>query len=212
MQQNSFGSGSIREQVRDDEIWSKSMKEDKILPELVLSYYLMPRHLKQCFSYCSVFPKGYGLNNVILIQFWMAHGVLQSNENEEPESIGMRYINELRSRSFLQNFDQDFDFLYFQMPHDVHELATKIAKNECFVIGHPNSFYSSNRSWRHLSVVDASAVREESSSRNKLMRSILFFGMRPSQSVVESCISSFPNLRVLDLRNYGMEVLPGSIA
>jgi len=64
--------------VRDNEIWKLKQKEDDILPALKLSYDQLPLHLRQCFAYCSIFPKDYKL-----ISFWMAHGLLQSSDKNE---------------------------------------------------------------------------------------------------------------------------------
>ena len=76
--------------IRDNEIWNLEQKEGDILPALKLSYNQLPFHLKQCFTYCFVFPKDYNFNNVHLIQFWMAHGILQSpaNESQKLEDVG----------------------------------------------------------------------------------------------------------------------------
>ncbi|XP_075636978.1 putative disease resistance protein RGA1 [Castanea sativa] len=71
--------------VRDNEIWLLEQKEGDILPALKISYNQLPFHLKQCFAYCSLFPKDYGFTNIDLIQFWMAHGVLQSPKDENVE-------------------------------------------------------------------------------------------------------------------------------
>ena len=88
--------------IRDNEIWHLEQNEGDILPALRLSYNQLPLHLKQCFAYCSLFPKDYEFFSIELIQFWMAHGALQSHENKELEDIGDLYIKELLSRSFFQ--------------------------------------------------------------------------------------------------------------
>ncbi|KAI9161296.1 hypothetical protein LWI28_016096 [Acer negundo] len=171
---------------------------------LKLGYDLLPPYLKQCFVCCSVFPQYHGFNNITLIQFWMAHGLLQSDDkNEEPESIGMRYINELRCRCLFQDFEQNFDFITFKMHELVHRLAGIIAKNERIIM-------DSRKQYRHISVKYVDDVKTFLGS--KMTRSILFFEMiSSSHSLIISCISMHPNLRVLDLRNSDTEVLPESI-
>ncbi|KAK4837193.1 hypothetical protein QYF36_003525 [Acer negundo] len=194
--------------VRDNIKWLET--ETETVSVLKLGYDLLPSHLKQCLIYCSVFPKDHDFNNITLIQFWMAHGLLQSDdENEEPESIGMRYINELRWRCLFQDFEQSFYFLTFKMHQLVHDLARKIAQNECFIIDFPRA---NGTAYQHISVVDADHVVLETLFGSKMTRSILFFEMiRLSQLLIGLCISQFPNVRVLDFRNSDMKVLPESI-
>uniref|UniRef100_M1BR49 Blight resistance protein SH10 n=1 Tax=Solanum tuberosum TaxID=4113 RepID=M1BR49_SOLTU len=45
------------EHVRDSEIWKLPQDESSILPALQLSYHHLPLDLRQCFTYCAVFPK-----------------------------------------------------------------------------------------------------------------------------------------------------------
>ena len=119
--------------VRDNEIWNLEQKEGDILLALRLNYNQLPFHLKQCFAYCSLFPKDYVFTNLQLIQFWMAHGILQSpvNENQELEDVGDLYNKELLSRSFFQDLDvQQICFDTFKM----HDLVLSIAKGECSVV------------------------------------------------------------------------------
>ena len=80
--------------VRDNEIWNLEQKEGSILPALQLSYNQLPFHLKQCFACCSVFPKDHQFVSFELIYHWMAHGILQSHENQELEDVGDFYIKE----------------------------------------------------------------------------------------------------------------------
>ena len=123
--------------MRDNEIWHLKQNEGDILPALRLSYTELSFHLKQCFAYCSLFPNDYEFKSSLMVQFWMAHGLLQSpnNENQELEDIGDLYIKELRSRSLFQDVYEEALFYYtFRMRDLVHDLALSIAKSECSIV------------------------------------------------------------------------------
>ncbi|TYI34671.1 hypothetical protein ES332_A03G025100v1 [Gossypium tomentosum] len=119
------------EVVRDSELVKLKQKENDILPALKLSYDHLPWHLKQCFAFCSVFPKDFEFGHHRLTQLWLANGFLQSPfENEEPEDIGNRCIQELLSRSFFQQYEDYLLFTKFKMHDLVHDLALSVAQNE----------------------------------------------------------------------------------
>ena len=123
------------ESMRDNEIWNLEQKESDILPALSLSYNQLPFHLKQYFAYCSLFPKDYEFKSVELIEFWMAHGILQLHENQELEDVGNLYIKELWSRSYFQDVDmRNFLYYTFKMHDLVHDLALSIAQGECSIV------------------------------------------------------------------------------
>ncbi|KAL4606111.1 hypothetical protein ACB092_09G079300 [Castanea dentata] len=195
--------------IRDNEIWNLEQKEGDILPALKLSYNQLPFHLKQCFAYCSVFPKDYNFNNRLLIQFWMAHGILQSpaNESQELEDVGDLYIKELLSRSFFQDFQQSISLNYTFKMHDlVHDLALSIAKGECSVVTKKSTLAAEVC---HLSFLENG---QEVTTLEKLskVQTIIFITEQPA-SLLEACIARFKYLRVLDLSKSSFEVLPSSI-
>ncbi|XP_075639650.1 putative disease resistance protein RGA1 [Castanea sativa] len=195
--------------IRDNEIWNLEQKEGDILPALKLSYNQLPFHLKQCFAYCSVFPKDYNFNNLLLIQFWMAHGILQSptNESQELEDVGDLYIKELLSRSFFQDFQQSISLNYTFKMHDlVHDLALSIAKGECSVVTKKSTLAAEVC---HLSFLENG---QEVTTLEKLskVQTIIFIIEQPAP-LLEACIARFKYLRVLDLSKSSFEVLPSSI-
>ncbi|WKA06732.1 hypothetical protein VitviT2T_024619 [Vitis vinifera] len=91
--------------VRNNDIWKLEQKEGDILPALRLSYEQLPSYLKCCFAYCSIFPKDEVLNNLSLVCMWSAQGLIEpSKKKQELDDIGNRYIKEMLSRSFFQDF------------------------------------------------------------------------------------------------------------
>ncbi|KAJ4978934.1 hypothetical protein NE237_009714 [Protea cynaroides] len=53
-------------------------KETEWLFVRELSYNHLPSHLRQCFTYCSIFPKDYKIEKEQLVHLWMANGFIQS--------------------------------------------------------------------------------------------------------------------------------------
>nr|XP_023891380.1 disease resistance protein RGA2-like [Quercus suber] len=144
--------------IRDNEIWKLEQKEKDILPALRLSYNKLPSYLKQCFAYCSLYPKDFRYSNENLIQCWMANGLLEkSNKStEELENIGEQYLKELLSRSFFQEVhyrDQDNIRWSFKMHDLLHDLSLYVAQNDyCLIedINNTNKFEKA----RHVSILD----------------------------------------------------------
>ncbi|XP_058079820.1 putative disease resistance protein RGA3 [Magnolia sinica] len=91
--------------VKDSDIWNLPEEDDHILSALRLSYYHLPPHLKQCFAYCSIFPKDHRIVKKKLIRLWMTEGLLnhQTEENKWKmlvESISIIYYGGPSFRMF----------------------------------------------------------------------------------------------------------------
>ncbi|XP_026377552.1 putative disease resistance protein RGA3 [Papaver somniferum] len=99
-----------------------------IIPILKLSYDNLPSHLKQCFSYCCLFPKDWVIDREILIQLWMAEGFLHPPNGgcqNSVENVGNHYFLDLLSNSFFQDVKKNVlgDIQTFKM----HDLAQSVA-------------------------------------------------------------------------------------
>ncbi|XP_077226113.1 putative disease resistance protein RGA4 [Tasmannia lanceolata] len=120
--------------VRDSEIW-KLEEDDEILPALRLSYTNLPSHLRQCFSFCSVFPKGCRIVKEELILMWIANGFVTPKGRMELEDIGNEIFNDLLWRSFFQDIEKDKKGNISCKMHDlVHDLARSVIGNKCYIV------------------------------------------------------------------------------
>ncbi|XP_016179461.1 putative disease resistance RPP13-like protein 1 [Arachis ipaensis] len=84
------------------EIWEHSDDKIKVVPALRISYYYLPSYLKECFVYCSLYPKDYEFSKAELILLWMAENFLQPAGKKTLEEVGDEYFDELIARSFFQ--------------------------------------------------------------------------------------------------------------
>ncbi|KAL5575071.1 hypothetical protein UlMin_016770 [Ulmus minor] len=206
--------------VRDSEIWKLEQNEDDILPVLRLSYNKLPSYLKQCFLYCSLFPKGYKFHISYVIQFWIALGlVLQSHgENKSLEYIGEQHFKELWSRSFFQVVDDDLKSIFerglnstFIMHDLIHDLSLSVAKSECLIVNSQTKDIP--KIVGHLSIINGGEDKFlsflNSLDNVRTIRFSIDDEVEPSRAcLVDKCITRF---KYLDLSDSYFEMLPSSI-
>lgn len=134
-------------------IWELPDTVSNILPALRLSYYYLPSHLKRCFAYCSIFPKGYEFDKEELVLLWMAENLLQAPQrNKRLEEVGDEYFHDLVSRSFFQ---QSINNESLFVMHDlINDLAHYVSGKFCIRLEN-NSIEDVERRTRHLSHITA---------------------------------------------------------
>ncbi|KAL4601062.1 hypothetical protein ACB092_11G244600 [Castanea dentata] len=196
--------------------WSKI--RDKVVTNVIeqgantfsilrLSYDYLPSHLKGCFAFCSLFPKGFKIDKMTVIQLWMAHGFIQlSNDTQQVEDVADEYFKDL-----LCNFFEELWGLKYKMHDLYHDLAELIAGSDCRLNNldwktHHISFSSYSFFAKTLSLVKASSK----------LRTILFTHDENTsdamdESTLITLIESFPRLRALDLHRLEIEIIPNSI-
>ncbi|RZB85545.1 disease resistance protein RGA2-like [Glycine soja] len=200
--------------VRDHEIWNLKQKNYDILPALKLSYDQMPSHLKHCFAYFSLFPKDFGFAGNQISNLWVALGLLRSPVgSRHVENVAKQYIDELRSRSFLEDFEDFGHFYYFKLHDLVHDLALYISKEDLLVVN--SRTRNIPEQVRHLSVVENDSLRHALFPRSRSVRTILFpihgIGVG-NEALLDAWITRYKYLRLLDLSDSSFETLPNSIA
>ncbi|KAK3440857.1 hypothetical protein EUGRSUZ_B01120 [Eucalyptus grandis] len=213
--------------VGNNELPEVSQREDSIISVLKLSYDYLPSHLKQCFTFCSLFPKDYEIKKQTLVDLWVAEGFIQpSNRSQHLEEIAHGYFMDLLWSNFFQDFKKDpITKVETCKMHDLmHDLACLVAGTESCVAWDDTK--SINERTRHISLGLTFSLMGElpvSGLKASALRTILsvvpkpttYWEMKqrepPSQADLCQLIKSFKSLRILDLHATNVKKVPRSI-
>ncbi|KAL9263279.1 putative disease resistance protein RGA4 [Drosera capensis] len=206
--------------VKDKELGGIGGQVDATMEVLKLSYSHLWSPLKQCFAYCSVFPKDYYFKKEELVRLWIAQGfVFPSSLGQSLEDAGHDYFMRLLERCFFQDVDRDRlgNILSCKMHDLIHDLAQRVAGEEttCIESGSRNP----DQGVHHLCFCPSSASNESMSSLSSLrsLRTLLFGGDQGYETVVVSdsffdgLFSSLKRLRVLEIRWIEIQTVPSSV-
>jgi Leucine-rich repeat (LRR) protein len=113
--------------IKDNNLLDVDDKERQVSACLRLSYFNLPSHLRQCFTICSIFPKGHLIDKDQLI----AHDMIPESSVNYLEYIGDDYFNHLVQMYFIQDVKETWDGRVRCKMHDlVHDLARFILGDE----------------------------------------------------------------------------------
>ncbi|XP_058783064.1 putative disease resistance RPP13-like protein 1 [Vicia villosa] len=199
-------------------IWELPSDKCSILPPLRLSYIHLPSHLKRCFTYCSIFPKGFEIKKWSLIYLWMAEGILpQQRAEKRMEDVGEECFQELLSRSFF--YPSIYNVSHYMMHDLIHDVSQFVAGELYYNLddNNPRIITSSVRHLSYLQGIYDDPEKFEIFSEFKQLRTFLPF--KYSYFVYSSSITSMVSillpklkcLRVLSLSHYPITKLPDSI-
>ncbi|CAK9315655.1 unnamed protein product [Citrullus colocynthis] len=201
----------------DDERWVNALEsvlrtplqeENFVLSILKLSVDRLPSSsLKQCFAYCSNFPKDFVFDKQKLVQMWMAQGFLQPQEgrnNTTMENVGDVYFSILLSRCLFQDvLKDDQGRIRSCKMHDlIHDIACTISIDQELKLN-PS----------HMLAKELGKKVRSKKVASKL-RTIDFFKKIPcniDQKVFDVNIKNFVSLRVLRMSISLDDKLPESI-
>ncbi|KAL0929074.1 hypothetical protein M5K25_001014 [Dendrobium thyrsiflorum] len=205
--------------IKDNELWKLASDENyEVLPALKLSYDHLSSCLKQCFAYCSIFPKDFSINTNTLVKLWGDEGFLEPSDGlMHWEQIGLQCVDELQARSLFQA-SKIGEVRVVKMHDLVHDLAQSVAGNECSIVDAVTRRYPSQNS-RYASFIcnqePPSPTLQLLCDAKKLRTLYLDYrrnvDKETEQSVQEvlHVISSDINLlRALHLKGYPLKALP----
>ncbi|KAG4120827.1 hypothetical protein ERO13_D11G167933v2 [Gossypium hirsutum] len=192
--------------VKDSEISGLEDEGKRILAVLRLSYEHLPPYMKQCFSFCSIFPKDSVMEKDELIGLWMANGFIPSRGQLDLHDMGSEIFSELTRRSFFQEIKEDVDGTVTCKMHDlIHGISTSRTGHECYAID-LNERSKIPKTARHLFVHKiSSSTNFMNLSRLQRLRSLVVgrgFDFIDNLSNPSHFISKQKHLKVLDF-GYG---------
>ncbi|CAL8115573.1 unnamed protein product [Prunus armeniaca] len=204
--------------ILNSNIWELPPEKCNTIPALRLSYHYLPTHLKRCFAYCSIFPKGYEFQKEDIVLLWVAESLIPQAESENRmEELTKKYFDDLLSRSFFQR--SRYVKSQFTMHDLINDLAMSVARESCLRWEGGESHEVFKRV-RHLSYARGQfdcAAKFEPLYEVKNLRTFLPQGLHGypcyvSKRVLPELLPNLTCLRVLTLSKYHNIVeLPNSI-
>ncbi|CAN1815069.1 Putative disease resistance protein RGA1 [Linum perenne] len=179
----------------ENELESISKEENAAVFTLKLSYNHLLRHMKHCFAYCKLFPKGHKFDIQMLVHFWVVQGYVESEEK------GLACFKTLWWRSFFQEVETD----EFGNPsecrmHDLmHDLADSVTGEKILKVAGLTSLNNVASNARHLALFDDRDEEEANHdglvNANKVQTLICFKHL--SREEYERVLEKFRRLRAL---------------
>ncbi|KAG5227325.1 disease resistance protein [Salix suchowensis] len=199
--------------VKESQIWDLREEASMILPALRLSYTNLSPHLKQCFAFCSIFPKDHVMRREKLVALWMANDFICCRGEMDLHHEGIEIFNELVGRSFLQEVQDDgFGNITCKMHDLMHDLAQSIMSRECLLI-EGNTKFQISKTVRHVGASGRlSYAPEDKDIKSRSLRSVLLSSYRsPVNDDALLCFTQQKHLRALDIGFCRTNTLPKSI-
>ncbi|KAF3322587.1 disease resistance protein RGA1 [Carex littledalei] len=214
----------------------RALKDDingVVLASLKISYHHLKYHLKRCFAYCSIFPNGYVFERDQLIRYWIAEGLIEPDGRRRLEAVGTKYFEELVWRSFFEkitigtkgqnakHFSRQIE--RYRMPSLMLDLAMEVSKYEfrSFESGKPllegnddnsdQARYASVLQPKNTNTVKLECLEPYSNLRTLKFCHELNEGVVVLNSIQEPFFRKFMHLRILDMSNSDLNLVPDSV-
>ncbi|KAJ3680238.1 hypothetical protein LUZ60_016516 [Juncus effusus] len=199
------------EKIVKSEAWNMNELPEELRGALYLSYEDLPRNLKQCFLYCSLYPEDWVINREDLIRYWVAEGFIEEKKDELMEEKGEDYYNELICRSLLIPDPKRVDQVRCKMHDLLRSLGRHLSQSESFC-GNPNSLDFVNLSKiKRISVFSKEDSVEIMGRENEVLKLRSFVLLKMPPIVEAKLFRRLPFLRVLRINGQELYTVPESL-
>ncbi|XP_039822427.1 disease resistance protein RPM1-like isoform X3 [Panicum virgatum] len=196
-----------------DQLETELSNSDNVREIFNLSYHDLSADLKNCFLYCSLFPKDYLISSESVVKMWIAEGFVLSRGNKTAEEVAERNLTELINCNLLVigHNDEQGRVRTCRM-HPIMRDLVLVAKQERF--GSANDYrrmIQMNKDVRRLSSYgwkDNTPIKVNFPQ----LRTLVSLGtVSSSPGMLSSILSEATYLTVLELQDSEVTELPASI-
>ncbi|CAD6255500.1 unnamed protein product [Miscanthus lutarioriparius] len=200
--------------------WSLTGLPPELDNRLYLSYEDLSPQLKQCFLYCSLFPRGEELVHGVVTQMWIGEGFIQPLDGSSIisheygfEEMAIEYYQELIKRNLLQPTKNYSLTRYRCTMHDVvRTFAEYMAREESLVVVVGREQAATGMHVRRLSIEQTVSVLDWGILQRRESLRTLIINSRVNFYLPGDSLSSFSSLRVLYIWSANSDTLVPSLS
>ncbi|XP_043703202.1 disease resistance protein RPM1-like [Telopea speciosissima] len=176
---------------------------------LLTCYNFLTPHLKYCFLYCALFPKGYDIAKNTFTKLFVAEGIVEELPGKTPEDVVVDYLAELVDRGMLEPimYYSDCNLRRCRMHDLVHDFANQMLEEEDFGVIHSSKITKFTK-WVRRIAVHNDSIGSLAKIVKLNLRSLIMTSIHQFPSYMNQVILSPKLLRVLVLEDVAIETLP----
>ncbi|XP_078174059.1 putative disease resistance protein RGA3 [Carex rostrata] len=198
--------------ISESQTWSMEGLLDGIPRVLYLGYDDLPLNLKQCFLYCSLFPKNFCIAWHDLIKKWVSEGFVVKRDGATLEEIGEEYYKELVQRYLIYPEKECDDDTERCKMHDCLVNMARLLSPEEISVDEINKLGEVTFRPCYVSLVSEGMkiIPEEIKTKEKL-RTLLLSKNPLKDDGLRDLFTRLKLLRVLDISETSIEVIPDTL-
>lgn len=197
-----------------DQLETELSNDDSVREIFNLSYHDLSADLKNCFLYCSLFPKVYLISSETVVKMWIAEGFVLSTGNKTAEEVGQRNLTKLINSNLLvigHNDEQGW-VSTCRMDPIMRDLVLVVAKQGRF--GSANDYRRMIQMDKDVRRLSSYGWKDSTPIKVKypLLRTLVSLGtVSSSPGMLSSILSEAIYLTVLELQDSEVTELPACI-
>ncbi|KAJ1694021.1 hypothetical protein LUZ63_010719 [Rhynchospora breviuscula] len=197
--------------ISESQTWSIEGLPDGTVPAFYLGYEDLSLNLKQCFIYCFMFPRNFGINRHDLIKRWVSEGFVVKRDSSTLEETGEEYYRELVERYLICPEPECDDTERCKMHDCLMNMARSLSAEDILV---DDIKKLSEITFRptHISLMRKGMenIPEEIKTKEKLRTLILAQNPLKDENL-RNVFTRLKQLRLLDISETSIEVIPDTL-